>query len=96
MCVHTTLRNIKGCENIFYTDKQVCAYADVIAIMTRTNAQLTNLLEKFAAGAKNIGLIVNELKTKYMLISSVDSENPKEIQLGKLHGEVGTVEHLTM
>jgi len=44
----------------------VCAYADDLVIIARTPNALDEMFLTMEKGARDAGLIVNQLKTKYM------------------------------
>lgn len=48
---------------------QICAYADDIAIIGRTKRKLIEVCEEFEE-TEQMGLIVNCIKTKYMIMSA--------------------------
>jgi hypothetical protein len=53
-----------------YRTKQACAYADDIAIVGRNLDSLIEMFDTFEEKSRALGLRINELKTKYMKISS--------------------------
>jgi hypothetical protein len=59
---------------IIYKSSQICAYADDLAIITRTEAELKKIYKQLEKETKKLGLYVNIIKTKYMFITSKDNK----------------------
>jgi hypothetical protein len=66
-----------------YRTKQVCAYADDIAIVGRNLDSLIELFDTLEEKRWALGLRINELKTKYMKISSEDRRWTPTVTPGK-------------
>ena len=60
--------------NIFYKSTQLLAYADDVDIITRDTRQVKENLNRFVAAAADMGLEINEGKTK-LLASTVQYQN---------------------
>jgi hypothetical protein len=52
----------------------ICAYADDVAIITRTEAELKKIYKQLEKATKKLGLYVSIIKTKYMFITSKDNK----------------------
>lgn len=69
----------KGTVNHFR--HQVVAFADDIAIITRTKQELITVFKKLEHKAKEYGLTINEQKTKYLKLRNHNEENENGIQI---------------
>lgn len=70
LTLHEIMKDLSLEGSIIYKSYQVCAYADDIALVARSKNSLIevfNILEKRSQG---FGLKINEMKTKYMLMTS--------------------------
>lgn len=56
--------------HVFSISVQICTYADGIAIIVRDTASLKNAYKVMEQETKNVVLITNECKTKYMVLTS--------------------------
>jgi short-subunit dehydrogenase len=48
----------------------MCAYADDVVIVTRPETRLRQVYREIEEKTQQMGLIVNEKKTKYMIVSA--------------------------
>ena len=62
----SVVKNLEVRGNITTRLKQICAYADDIVIIGRTKQTLIDTFCKLKQEALNVGLIVNNKKTKYL------------------------------
>jgi hypothetical protein len=60
---------------------QIMAYADNDLLPARTKAALSGALREFVGEARNVGLRINEEKTKYMKVTRNEDTLQKNIQL---------------
>jgi sorting nexin-29 len=70
-----TIQEVDIRSTIIYKSSQICAYADDVAIITRTEAELKKTYKQLEKETKKLGLYVNIIKTKYMFITSKDKRN---------------------
>jgi hypothetical protein len=68
--------NIRMNGTIFNRSTQILAFADDIVIVGRSMRDMVQCFTRLADAASELGLVVNEEKTKYMLVS----KNPRNIQ----------------
>src|SRR5215469_18256230 len=74
--------------------RQCLAYADDVVILGRSEGYIKRTLEEMAAITHQIGLQMNDTKTKYM-INRHDGNKVKEIELmGKKYEKVGSFKYL--
>ena len=76
--------NLRG--NILYKSKQICAYADDIALIARNKTALQEMLNIIETVGKSAGLEINESKTKYMR-TEMDNSKIQKIQIGNYEFE---------
>jgi sorting nexin-29 len=55
---------------VFTKLSQICAYADDVTILAKTENELKRVYQKLEAAANELGLYTNEVKTKYMSITN--------------------------
>jgi Flp pilus assembly CpaE family ATPase len=69
LCIEKIIRNviINPGETIFSGTRQYLAYADDVVILGRSEACIKKTLEDMAAITHQIGLQMNDTKTKYMI-----------------------------
>ncbi len=72
------INNLTHNSTIFYKSVQIYAHADDICIIARNKRSLITCYEEMERKAETIGLIVNEKKTKYMVLST--SETRRSLQ----------------
>jgi len=73
---------------VFNSTRQCLVYADDVAILGRREGYIIRTLEEMAAITQQIGLQMNDTKTKYM-INRQDGNKVKEIELmGKRYEKV--------
>jgi hypothetical protein len=54
-----------------YTESShICAYAEVVVIVTRSETRLRQVYRELEEKAQQMGLMVNEKKTKYMIVAA--------------------------
>jgi hypothetical protein len=76
LTLESVIQNLEIRENITTKLKQIKAYADDIVITGRTKKDLIQTFEVLERESINLGLKVNETKTKYMHLT----RNKKTIQ----------------
>jgi sorting nexin-29 len=69
LALHRVIQDVDKRGSIIYKSTQICAYADDVAIISRTENELKKLYENIEKSANKIGLYTNIKKTKYMRIS---------------------------
>ena len=68
---------------------QICDYADDIVLITRRRQKLTQMYEHLETEAREIGLLVNERKSKYMFMSAAGNiREPQNLRIGNKEFEV--------
>jgi sorting nexin-29 len=55
---------------IFIKLSQICAYADDVTILVKTEKKLKRIYQKLGEAVNELGLYTNETKTKYMSITN--------------------------
>lgn len=76
--MHKAATTVDERGTIYNKSSQICAYADDIVIMARTKKKHIEVYGKLEAEAEQIVLIVNETKTKYMIMSASESRRKLE------------------
>lgn len=66
---------------LFHSKHQLIAYADDVAILTRSRQELEKTFRKFEEEARKYGLQVNEEKTKFMEMQSEGTEEKEYIKI---------------
>jgi F0F1-type ATP synthase alpha subunit len=56
-------------STIYTKSSQICAYADGVVIVTRSETRLRQVYREIEKKTQKMRLIVNEKKTKYMIVS---------------------------
>jgi hypothetical protein len=65
---------------------RICAYADDVVIVTRSETRLRQVYREIEEKTQQMGLIVNEKKTKYMIVSA--TQKGRQIQNWKVGDKV--------
>ena len=98
LCMEKIIRNIRinPGGTIYNRTRQYLAYADDVVILGRTEGYIKETLEEMATVTQQIGLQMNEMKTKYMINRQEDiKEKKKEIEWrGKKYRKVETFKYL--
>jgi sorting nexin-29 len=81
IALHGAISKIDKRGSIFTKSSQICAYADDVTIIARTEKDLKNVYMKLEEEANKYGLITNMNKTKYMVISPNKIRNQKFFQI---------------
>jgi sorting nexin-29 len=69
LALHNAVWEIDQRGIIYTKSSQICAYADDIAIITRSETRLRQVYREIEEKTQQMGLMVNEKKTKYMIVS---------------------------
>jgi hypothetical protein len=68
------MKELRMGGTIVYRTKQACAYADDIAIVGHNLDSLIQMFDTLEEKNRALGLRINELKTKYMKMSSSEDK----------------------
>jgi hypothetical protein len=96
LCMEKIIRNVRinPGGTIFNRTRQSLAYADDVVILGRSEGYIKRTLEEMAAITHQVGLQMNDTKTKYM-INRYDRNKVKEIELmGKKYEKVESFKYL--
>ena len=66
----SVLENIADEGHIVYKSKLICAYADVVILIARSEKTLKEIFTEMSIKARKMGLEVNQGKTKYMIVTN--------------------------
>jgi len=70
LALHNATQEIDQRDTIYTTSSQICAHADDVVIVTRSETRLRQVYREVHKKTQQMGLIVNEKKTKYMIVSA--------------------------
>jgi hypothetical protein len=70
LALHNAAQETDQRDTIHTTSSQICAYADDVVIVTRSETRLRQVYREIQKKTQQMGLIVNEKKTKYMIVSA--------------------------
>jgi hypothetical protein len=70
LTVHNAAQGIDQRGTIYTKSSQICVYADDVVIVTRSETRMRQVYREIEEKTQKMGLIVNERKTKYMIISA--------------------------
>lgn len=68
--LHHVIKHIDLRGMIFNKSTQICAYADDIGLIARTKTRLVEVFKEIEEKAKEVGHIINDNKTQYMVVSA--------------------------
>jgi len=68
--LHNAAQEIDQTGTIYKKSSQICAYADDVVTVTRSESRLRQVCREIQEKTEQMGLIVNEKKTKYMNVSA--------------------------
>ncbi|XP_055388217.1 uncharacterized protein LOC129616611 [Condylostylus longicornis] len=88
LVLHYAIRHLYRNGNIIYRSTQIGAYADDIIIMVKRLQDLKEIFTELEESCLNIGLTINENKTKYLKVSRSNSRRTVEnIVIGRYNFE---------
>jgi sorting nexin-29 len=70
LALHNAAQEIEQRGTNYTKSSQICAYADDVVIVTRSETRLRQAYRKIEEKTQQMRLIVNEKKTKYMIVSA--------------------------
>jgi len=70
LSLHNAAQEIDQRGTIYTKSSQICAYADDVVIVTRSESRLRQVYKEIEDKTQQMGLIVNEKKTKHMIVSA--------------------------
>jgi sorting nexin-29 len=70
LALHNAAQEIDHRGTIYTKSSQICAYADNVVIVTRSETRLIQVYREIEEKTQQMGLIVNLKKTKYMILSA--------------------------
>uniref|UniRef100_A0A8D8XZ49 Craniofacial development protein 2 n=1 Tax=Cacopsylla melanoneura TaxID=428564 RepID=A0A8D8XZ49_9HEMI len=79
--LHHVIRHFDQRGTIFNKSTQICAYADDIGLIARTKPRLVEVFKELEEKAKEVGLIINDKKTQYMVASADKSLKPVDLEI---------------
>jgi hypothetical protein len=83
LALHHAVNKIDQRGTIFTKSSQICANADDIVIVTRSKWRMIQMYEELEKEAEEIGLRINEKKTKYMVVSTSENRRkPQSLKIG--------------
>ena len=81
--LHHGVQKIYQRGTIFTKLSQICAYADDIVIVTRTQKKLTEVYLDLEEETSKLGVEINENKTKYMVTPTYEHRrNSRDLRIG--------------
>ena len=83
LALHHGVQKIDQRGTIFTKLSQICAYADDIVIVARTQKKLTEVYLDLEEETSKLGMEINENKTKYMVTSTYEHRrNAGDLRIG--------------
>jgi endonuclease/exonuclease/phosphatase family metal-dependent hydrolase len=70
LALHNAVQEIDQRGTIYTKSSQICAYADDVVVVTRSETKIRQVYKEIERRTQEMGLMVNEKKTKYMMIST--------------------------
>uniref|UniRef100_A0A8D9DTK6 Craniofacial development protein 2 n=1 Tax=Cacopsylla melanoneura TaxID=428564 RepID=A0A8D9DTK6_9HEMI len=77
--LHYVIKHFDQRGTIFNKSTQICAYADDIALISRTKPRLVEVFRELEEKAKDVGLIINDGKTQYLIASADKTQKPVDL-----------------
>ena len=74
LALHNTAQEIDQRGTIYTKSSHICAYADDLVIVTRSETRLKEVYREIEEKTQQMGPIVNEKKTKYMIVFATQKE----------------------
>uniref|UniRef100_A0A8D8V6E2 Craniofacial development protein 2 n=1 Tax=Cacopsylla melanoneura TaxID=428564 RepID=A0A8D8V6E2_9HEMI len=78
IALHRAVKEIDQRGTIFIKSTQICAYADDIALISRSKHRLIEMYKDLEERGKELGLVINEAKTKHMKLSATEERRQVE------------------
>jgi sorting nexin-29 len=83
LALHQAVDKVNQRGTIYFKSSQICAYADDIVIIGRNISTLKQIYLELEKEAERFGLVVNERKTKYMVMSTSSTKRiPQSNSIG--------------
>lgn len=82
LTLEKAMRNVDLRGNIIFRSRQAHAYADDIALVARNMETLMEMFQTVETEGQELGLKVNESKTKYMLMSQRRPRRTEDVRFG--------------
>jgi hypothetical protein len=74
LALHNAAQERDQRGTIYTKSNQICAYADDVVIVTTSETRLRQVYRETEKKTQQMGLIVNEKKTKYMIVFATQKE----------------------
>ena len=88
LALHYGVQKIDQRDTIFTKLSQICAYADDIVIVARTQKKLTEVYLDLEEKTSKLGMEINEKKTKGMVTSTYEHRrNAGDLWIGNKHSK---------
>jgi hypothetical protein len=83
LALHNAVNKTDQRGSTFTKSSQICAYTNDIVIVTRSKWRLIQMYEELEKEAEEMGLIIDENKTKYMAVSTSENRRkPRSLKVG--------------
>ena len=86
LALHNAAQEINQRGTVYTKSSQICAYAADVVIVTRSEARLRQVYREIEENTQQMGLLVNEKKAKYMIVST--TQKGQQTQNWKLGDKV--------
>jgi len=77
---HNAAQEIDQTGTIYTKSSQICAYADDVVIVTRSETRLRQVFRETEEKTQQMGSIVNEKKTKHMIVCNSEGMTNSELE----------------
>lgn len=78
LILHHTINDLYKGGHIMNRSYQILAYADDIAIVAKNLGDMMEVLQKLNNKAKEVGLLINESKTKYLRMTTEEKNDDRQ------------------